>query len=131
MKWQLPKMDTKGCLHTAKKVEWDSIAFGCFTAEDCKNEFEVLLSNIKLVKTMTAVLNELEDKIPSGKLKAFLILQPRQQFVRDFAEKNRGIVSGRELFAASADAWRKLPLEEKEQYTRDYIIAKEKEIACM
>lgn len=36
-----------------------------------------------------------------------------------------------ELFAASAEAWKKLPSEEKEQYTRDYILAKEKEIACM
>lgn len=36
-----------------------------------------------------------------------------------------------ELFAASAEAWKKLPPEEKEQYTRDYILAKEKEIACM
>ncbi|MPC85181.1 hypothetical protein E2C01_079944 [Portunus trituberculatus] len=80
---------------------------------------------------MTAVIAELQDKVPSGKLKASLILQPRQQFVRDFARKNKGVVAGIDLFAASAEAWRNLPADEKEQYRRDYIAAKEKEIACM
>ena len=66
--------------------------------------------------------------------------------VRFLCFKTRGITAGRtmnlssyhtflleqlELFAASAEAWRNLPTEEKEQYNRDYILAKEKEIACM
>lgn len=50
MKRQLPKVDNKGCLYTAKKIDWESVAFDCFTAEDCKKEFEILLNNIKLVK---------------------------------------------------------------------------------
>lgn len=131
MQNQLPKLDKKSCLYTAKKMNWDKIAFDIFTAQDCKKAFESLLSNIKLVKTMTAVISELKEKIPSGKLKTSLILQPRQQFVRDFADKNKGLVSGIDLFAASAEAWKKLPPEEKEQYKRDYILAKEKEIARM
>lgn len=131
MKKQLPKMDNKGCLYTAKKIDWERVAFDCFTAEDCKKEFEILLNSIKLMKTLTAVINELEEKIPRGKLKTFLVLQPRQQFVRDFAEKNKGLITGSNLFAATAEAWKKLPPEEKEQYTRNYILAKEKEIACM
>lgn len=49
---------------------------------------------ISCFRTLTAVINELEAKIPSGKLKTFLILQPRQQFVRDFAEKNKGLIAG-------------------------------------
>ncbi|XP_045138341.1 nucleolar transcription factor 1-like isoform X1 [Portunus trituberculatus] len=131
MQNQLPKLDKKSCLYTAKKINWNKIAFDIFTAEDCKKAFEFLLTNIKLVKTMTAVISELKEKIPSGKLKASLILQPRQQFVRDFADKNKGLVSGIDLFAASAEAWKKLPPEEKEQYRKDYILAKEKEIARM
>lgn len=50
MKKQLPKVDNKGCLYTAKKIDWESVAFDCFTAEDCKKEFEILLNSIKLMK---------------------------------------------------------------------------------
>lgn len=50
MKRQLPTLDNKSCLYTAKKIDWESVAFDCFTEEDCKKEFEVLLNNIKLVK---------------------------------------------------------------------------------
>lgn len=128
---QLPRVDNKSCLHTAKKINWEDVAFDFYTADDCRKAFEFLLGNIKLVKTMTAVIAELQDKVPSGKLKASLILQPRQQFVRDFARKNKGLVAGIDLFAASAEAWKNLPAEDKERYRRDYIMAKEKEIACM
>ena len=50
MKRQLPKVDNKGCLYTVKRINWENIAFDCFTAEDCKKEFQFLLCNIKLVK---------------------------------------------------------------------------------
>lgn len=50
MKRQLPRVDNKGCLYTAKKIDWNCVAFDCFTAEDCKKEFEILLNSIKLVK---------------------------------------------------------------------------------
>ncbi|MPC72300.1 hypothetical protein E2C01_066599 [Portunus trituberculatus] len=50
MQNQLPKLDKKSCLYTAKKINWDKIAFDIFTAEDCKKAFEFLLTNIKLVK---------------------------------------------------------------------------------
>ncbi|XP_063853518.1 nucleolar transcription factor 1-like isoform X2 [Scylla paramamosain] len=131
MRRQLPRVDNKSCLHTAKKISWEDVTFDFYTADDCRKTFEFLLSNIKLVKTMTAVIIELQEKVSRGSLKASLILQPRQQFVRDFAKKNKGLVAGVDLFTASAEAWRNLPEEDKEQYRREYIAAKEREIASM
>lgn len=123
MRETLSKIANKSCTQATRKVNWDEVAFGPYSAKDCEAKFRFLLKRIGSVKTLSVVLSEMEDKAVSGQLNQYLIMLPRNMFAKRFIEENPGI-SPLKVFAEVSKAWKNLSQAEKDRYTNYYIESK-------
>ncbi|XP_071514954.1 uncharacterized protein [Panulirus ornatus] len=123
MKEQLPSAN-QCCINVLKKYDWQKVAFDYYSAEDCKRKMHHLMAKIRMLKTMTEILSELEEKLMEGQISDGLIFEDRQIFAKSFIEKNKERILPSKIFESCAEAWKKTPKKEKYKYIEEAIVAR-------
>ncbi|XP_069961353.1 nucleolar transcription factor 1-A isoform X2 [Cherax quadricarinatus] len=122
MKAQLPRKDKESYSTRLKDIDWEKAAFGNFTAGDCKSHFEEILTEIKSVKTLAMVLDEVTENMTELDLKKRKVLLPIHRLIRDNSDRShkKQFTNGGNGFVNLAKAWKNLPEEEKEAYRKPF-----------
>ncbi|KAG7173977.1 Nucleolar transcription factor 1-A-like 1, partial [Homarus americanus] len=118
MKALAPKKDTKNCRVRLKNFNWDEVAFGDHSGENCKKRFMEIYSRISSMKTLATIIKEAEEKVSSFASRKKEIRQPISRFSKDFLSKSS--VKGPSVFALALEAWKNLPAEQKDMYQAQY-----------
>ncbi|XP_042233833.1 nucleolar transcription factor 1-like, partial [Homarus americanus] len=118
MKALAPKKDTKSCRVRLKIFDWDEVAFGDHSGDNCKKRFMEISARINTMKTLATIIEEAEEKVSSFASRKKQIRQPISRFYKDFLSKSS--VKGPTVFALASEAWKNLPAEQKDMYQAQY-----------
>ncbi|XP_015792052.1 nucleolar transcription factor 1-A [Tetranychus urticae] len=128
----LPKNDTAKYSTTAKKLSWDDIKFKDYSADECKSQWDLVLTRIRRYRTLSEVLGDARDwaknpynnaslnkktrhpDLPKKPLTPFLryFTEKRERF----AKKNPNSTSVVDMAKALAAQYRDLSEKKKAKY---------------
>ncbi|KAK6167529.1 hypothetical protein SNE40_021532 [Patella caerulea] len=66
--------ETRSCIGLEQKINWDSVKFGRYSAEDCQSMWKKIQKKVKKTRTMCEVMNEAKQLV-SDNIESFLKFQ--------------------------------------------------------